>query len=91
MASPFLLRFTEVVVGRLVADGQIELEPGGDPQVALFVAERLGAARQGDSLVSTFVAALIAAPDVIELYADNDTIQQLITDLPVGSLPRGGV
>lgn len=89
MASPFLVRFTEVVLGRLVTDGQLEIASGRHDAVVVFVAARLGAARQGDSLVSTFVAAVLASPDVDELFADNDTIKQLITDLPLDALPRG--
>lgn len=89
MATPFLTSFTEVVLGHLIADGQLEVEPGGVPAVVTFVAGRLGTARQGDSLVSTFVAAVLASPEVVELYADNDTIKQLITDLPLEALPRG--
>jgi hypothetical protein len=47
-------------------------------------------AGQGESLVSTVVRALLEAPGVDELYADNDTIKDLITDMPATALPRGG-
>jgi len=89
LATPFLLQFTEVVLGRLVASGELEVESGKDTDVVRFVADRLGSARQGDSLVSSMVAAVLASPDVVELYADNDRIKQLITDLPLHALPRG--
>ena len=38
MSSPFLVAFVDAVVSRLVTDGQLEIEPGGQTSVVTVVA-----------------------------------------------------
>ena len=75
MSTPFLVRFAESLVGRLLAAGLLELRPGAAVDVVSFLAERLAEAPSGSSLLSTVEKALLACPDVIELYADLDTLK----------------
>ncbi|MCB9677488.1 MAG: hypothetical protein H6737_20435 [Alphaproteobacteria bacterium] len=90
MSSPFLISFVEAVVTQLVENEQIEIRPGETGSVVGNVAARLGAASEGESLVSTLVKALLACDAVEELYVDDMELKDLITSLPVGTLPRGG-
>lgn len=89
MATPFLQAFSEAVLAALSEQDLIEVEPGGQPAVAGFVAHRLADAAEGESLISTLAAALIAAPGVGELYVDDEQLKELVTDLPYAALPRG--
>ncbi len=90
MSSPFLLAFVEAVVGRLVQHDRIEIADGRQDEVVRVVAARLGSAGQGESLISTMSAALIACDAVEELWADDTELKELVTDLPRTALPRGG-
>ncbi|MCA9569157.1 MAG: hypothetical protein KC656_15015 [Myxococcales bacterium] len=88
MSSPFLLAFAESVVVTLVERGEIELS--GEPALVVrFVADRLGTAGEGRSLISTLSAALLACPEVDELYADDEALKLLVTDMPRTVLRRG--
>lgn len=81
MSSPFLHTFVESVVVALVDREELVLV--GERQVVVaFVAERLGTAGEGRSLISTLGAALVACPEVDELYADDDRLKELVTDMP---------
>ncbi len=90
MSSPFLTGFVEAVVSRLVSTGQLEIEPGATTAVIQGVAAQLATARDSSSLISTMSAAFIATEGVIELYADDEALKELVTDLPKTVLPRGG-
>ena len=82
MASDFLLGFSVRVVQQLLATGAVELaEQGTEADVVRFVAEHLAASRQGHSLVSRLAEALLACPQVDELYADDDALKELVQDL----------
>jgi hypothetical protein len=82
MSTPFLLQFASSLVPALCEHGDVELFPGATQNaVVAFMADRLGGARDGSSLVSTVVAALVACPEVEELYADNETLIARIEDL----------
>lgn len=89
MATPFLQAFSEAVLAALSEQDLIEVEPGGRPAVVDFVAGRLADAREGESLISSLSAALLAAPGVHELFADDEQLKELVTDLPRTALPRG--
>lgn len=89
MSSPFLLAFTEAVLRSLDERELVEIAAGSHASVVAFVAGRLGSAREGDSLISSLSAALLASPEVIELYADNQTLKEVVTDLPRGTVPGG--
>ena len=90
MSTPFLNSFTEAVMARLVAEDLLELEPESGAIAIHFISCRLGQTSKGGSLISAFSRAIIECPQVIELYADNDTIKEIVTDLPFTALPRGG-
>ncbi|MEQ1565927.1 MAG: hypothetical protein ABMA64_09845 [Myxococcota bacterium] len=81
MSTPFLAAFADTVVVRLVADRQLELAPGGEARAVLFVANWLGTHARGGSLLSSLEAALLACPEVVELYADVDRLKALVDDL----------
>ncbi len=79
-ASPLLQSTVAQVVGRLVSQERLEIRPGSAEQVIGFCIERLSESKPGAQLVSTIVAALLASPDVVELYATNEEIKIYITD-----------
>lgn len=84
MSTPFLLQFSQLLIDRLVADDLIELGPAGKHAVVVHVAAHLASA-QTASLISTVGAALLSSPDVDELYADDDTIKEIVGDLGPGA------
>ncbi len=81
MSAQFLQAFVNRVLHELLKTEQIEIAPGSESKIVAEVGAVLGTARQGSSLISTLVAALIASPHVEELYADNDEIKDMIVDL----------
>ncbi len=81
MSTPFLTQFSEALVHRMVQVEQLELQPGSTAAVVRFLAAALFAARQGSSLISTVERALIACPQVVELYADIEGIKAIVDDL----------
>ncbi len=87
MASPFLVAFTESVVLTLVQRGQLVL-CGEQVVVVRYVAERLGEAGQGRSLITTLAAALVACPQVEELFASDEVLKDLVTEMPRRALGR---
>ena len=84
MSVPFLARFVEQVLGRLMERGQIEIEAGSEARVIHEVAGALGGLGHGHSLISSLSRALLACDAVHELYADDDQLKMLISDLGVG-------
>jgi hypothetical protein len=87
--TPFLLGFARAVVDRLRAGGDLVLvDDAKGEEVARFVADFLGDLRVHSQLVSGLSQALVECPDVEELFADDDRLQLLITDLPRSVLPR---
>jgi len=81
MSSSFLIGFAQAVVDQLRMRGWAELCEGRAADVVAFVARRLGEAREGSSLISSLERALLACPDVEELYADLDQLKDLVDDL----------
>lgn len=81
MASSFLSGFTRIVVGRLLEQGLIEVSEGTKAEVVAWVAARLASPGPTPSLVSTLSRALLSCPHVEELYADDEELKELITDL----------
>lgn len=81
MSTPFLDAFALGLVVRLVEQEQLLIEPGRTNAVIAFVASDLAAPKEGRSLISTVSNALICCPDVIDLFADNDAIGKVITDM----------
>ena len=81
MSTPFMMRFAESVVDRLIAEKLAEIAPGGRAAVVTFVAGFLATSAQGGSLISGLEQALLRCPEVLELYADVDRLKQLVDDL----------
>lgn len=81
MSTPFLIGFTSTVVTHLLAAGLVEIAPDREDHVVAFVADHLAGLRTGHSLISSLVAGLLACPDVEELYADDESLKELITEL----------
>jgi hypothetical protein len=84
VSTPFLYRFSVIVVRRLLQGDRLEVVQGREEQVVRHVADALTQAREGSSLVSTLTRALLASPDVEELFADEDELRELINDLGSG-------
>jgi hypothetical protein len=81
MSTPFLAGFAEAVVKRLVAEQGIEIAPGADDRVIWFVANWLDTRARGGSVLSSLEAALLACPEVTEVYADLDHLKAVVDDL----------
>jgi hypothetical protein len=81
VATPFLLTFSAHLVDALADRRMVELAPGAEADVAAFVATRLAEAGQR-SLLSALSRALLEADGVIEVFASDDELKELIQDLP---------
>jgi len=79
-ASPLLQSTVRHVVGKLVTERGLEIRAGSVEAIISFCIQRLSEPKPGAQLVSTIVEALLASPDVMELYASNDEIKAYITD-----------
>ena len=90
MSTSFLEGFSEALVDALLRDQHIEIEPGSRHVVAEELATRLAVAPEGRSLISTLAQVLIEIPAITELFADDETLKELVTELPPTVLPRGG-
>ena len=77
--SPLLLHTVHHVLDGLLAAGEIEIETGREGDVIRFCGRQLADAGMGAQLIDTLSKALIRCEDVVELYADNDRIKELIT------------
>ena len=88
MATVFLLAFSRSVIGRLTRDRSLILAPGAtEGAAAEFVAEFLGARKPANSLISSLSAALLACPEVEEVYIDDDELKAVVDDVPRADLP----
>ena len=89
MGSPFLVAFASAVVEELIRRERIEVMAGAGQRVAIFLANYLATEGKGRSLISCTVAGLFACDEVMELYADDAELKELMEDLPPSVLPRG--
>jgi hypothetical protein len=85
--SAFVVGFVHAVVERLVASGELELAPGTEARVAAFVGARVADGKPR-SLVSAVGEALVACPDVVEVFADDERLKEVIDE--VGEWLRAG-
>lgn len=83
MSTPFLHAFATDLVERLVAAGLVELDPAGAAPVVEAIAEHLGEVRTG-SLLSSIVAALHAAPGVVDFWAEDDDLKAIVEAMGPG-------
>ena len=81
MSTSFLAGFADTVVRRLVDEGAIEVSPGASERVVWFVANWLDTRARGGSLLSHLEAALLACPEVVEIFADIDRLKAVVDDL----------
>lgn len=81
MTTPFLVGFAEAVVSLLEERRLVEIREGGRSRVVVFVADWLSTEARGGSLLSHLERALIACPDVDELYADVDDLKRVVDGL----------
>lgn len=81
MSTPFLVGFSRALLADLLGRGLIEVVPGRQDRVILYVAEYLASAPQGASLVSSLTKAYLSSPDVVEVFADDAELKQAIEDL----------
>ena len=81
MASAFLERFVEQVVGQLIARGELEIEPGQHKRVCREVGAQMSALGEGFGAISSLSKALIAHPCVLELYADDESLKEIVGGL----------
>ena len=81
MPSELVQVFSAAIVRRLIDDSMLEVVRGRADAVAAFVAEEVGRPGPGKQLVSSLAAALLACPDVVELFADDEELLSAVTDL----------
>ena len=70
----------EKVINRLLREEGLEINPGCEAQVLAHCVSFLSESRPGAQLVDTLVKALLACPEVRELYASNQEIKDFITE-----------
>jgi hypothetical protein len=82
VSTPFLAAFAERVVSRLIEDQLVKLDgAGAEDRATLFVANWLGSRQPGSSLLSSLEAALLACPEVADVYVDIEGLKALVDDL----------
>lgn len=89
MSSPFLATFSERVVLRLLEDRLIEIPRGDVDRAVLFVANWLGGLEPGASLLSSLERALLACPEVEEVFVDLDGLKRIVDGLNSSPRPPG--
>lgn len=85
MSTPFLTGYSNALVVCLLREGLVEVRPGSEGQVVAFVATYLHEKARGGSIISSTSAALLACPDVEELYADDDQLKDVVDGLAYGA------
>jgi hypothetical protein len=81
MPSDLVVAFTRAMLARLVQEELLEIRPGRELAVVDFVSEELGTPGPGRQLLSTLSRALVQCPDVEELFADQDDLVRLVSEL----------
>lgn len=79
--SNFLHAFAHRIVLELVAAGRLAVAPEDVPSVIEQLTERLTVQKEGQSLINAVSTALLAIPEVDELYADDEELRERINDL----------
>jgi len=81
MTISFLQGYARALVGELVRRELLEVVEGREEAVILFVAEYLTTHGQNRSAISLTGRALVACPDVDELYADDEALKDAVDAL----------
>lgn len=81
MSTPFLATFSERVVLKLVEDQLVEIAHADVDRTILFVANWLGTRDAGASLLSSLLGALLACPEVQEVFVDIEGLKGIVDAL----------
>lgn len=81
MSTPFLTAYAIALVRALLEQDLVEITDGRAEAVVRFLAEDLHLRGRGGSLISSTSRALLACPDVVELYADDEELKALVESL----------
>ncbi|MBA2321507.1 MAG: hypothetical protein H0V89_10150 [Deltaproteobacteria bacterium] len=76
-----MLAFSHELVRRLLDTKRLEIRPGTTERVIWLLSQHLLTQKRGASLISALSAALLSFPEVEELYADDEELRDLVTDL----------
>ena len=82
--SPLVVFVLERVLSTLRETGELDVDASRHAELVEYCAVELSKAGLGDQLVDCLVRALVGCDFVRELYADNERIKDLITE--VGAL-----
>jgi len=81
MSTPFLFGFAGALVDRLLALELLVIEDGGRERVVVFLGNYLGQVARGGSLLSSVDAALLACPEVEEVFVDVEGLKPIVESL----------
>ena len=81
MTVSFLQGYARVLVHELIQRELLEVVPGRHEAVVVFVAEYMAEHGQNRSAISLTGQALLACPDVDELYADDEALKDAVDAL----------
>lgn len=81
MGSSFLERFVDRFLAALEREGEVELRLGQRDLVVREVVDRLASAGEGAQAVRAFGEALVACEGVVELFADDARLYEIMGDL----------
>lgn len=79
--SDLLNAFAHRLVLELVAAERIAVAPSDVPAVIAQLRERLTVQREGQSLINAVSTALLAIPEVDEVWADDDELRERINEM----------
>ena len=82
--SPLVVFVLDRVLATLREAGELDVDASRHSELVEYCAVELSKAEMGAQLVDSLVRALVDCDFVQELYADNERIKQLITE--VGAL-----
>jgi hypothetical protein len=81
MPTRFLLNYAARLIDALLDAGLVEIAPGRADAVVAYLAAELHEHARGGSLITCTSRALLACPDVVELYADDDELKRVVDEL----------
>ncbi|MFM2160503.1 MAG: hypothetical protein RLZZ383_15 [Pseudomonadota bacterium] len=77
--------FAEHLIAHLLREGLIEVLPGRAANVVAAVSDHLSSLAQQATLGPEVSRALLASPDVVELWADDDDLREAFSALAPGA------
>ena len=81
MSTPFLLGYARALVHHLLTEESIEVAEGRVDEVVAFVADFMLEHGQNQSAIALTGRALMACPDVEELYLDDAGLKDAVDSL----------